>query len=435
MRKVLLLLFAILFSLPALAQLEIKPNSFKEVPGFVNINTEKMYDDNDQPYAVLKIRTEKITDKQRREMLFQGDARTFFEVEYQTGEVWLYISYYASYIKISHPDMSSVEFYFPFDMKPKAGYELTVTNLWAPDANVFTNTLTVKADVPEARIYFDDYYTGDKEATKTFPAGETHSWRIECDLYHTESGTVDILVGDSILIEKTLRKAFGYINVTSTPVSGATVFIDGKKVGETPCKTDRMASGKYKVKLVKESYNSVEREVNVTDGNTAEVVMPMYAKYGFVTLNAAMNQYGKPSFGLTYGSIKRNGWFASVMTNFNFNSKSDYECNADHYVDGYYPAYTGKETFSSLSVIGGIVFHFSEHIALKLGAGYGMRVKCYETESGYWVKNKDISAQGVDMSLGVQGHFGGFIVSIDGVTTNFKVFEAKIGLGLGFKKK
>ena len=63
MRKVLLLLLVTLLSLPAFAQLEIKPNSFKEVPGFVNINTEKMYDDNDQPYAVLKIRTEKITDK------------------------------------------------------------------------------------------------------------------------------------------------------------------------------------------------------------------------------------------------------------------------------------------------------------------------------------------------------------------------------------
>lgn len=128
MRKLLILLFVMFLSLNSLAQLEVKPGSFKEVAGFVNINTDKMYDDNDKPYAVLKVRTEKITDKQRRELLFQGDAQTFFEVEYQVGEVWLYISYYASYIKISHPDLSSTEFYFPYDMKPKCGYELTLVN-------------------------------------------------------------------------------------------------------------------------------------------------------------------------------------------------------------------------------------------------------------------------------------------------------------------
>lgn len=435
MRKFVLLVFIVLMSLAAYAQLEIKPNSFKEVPGFVNINVDKMYDDNDRPYAVLKLKTEKLDAKQRHELMFQGDARTFFEVEYKTGEVWIYISYYATFIKISHPDLSSVEFHFPFDMKPKCGYELTLTNLWEPEATVPTNSLTVKTDVPEARIYFDDAYMGDKEFTQSFPTGETHSWRIECDLYHSEGGTVDILVGDPIVIDKKLRKAFGFINVTSSPESGATVFIDGKKVGETPYLTDRLASGEHTVKVVKDSYNPVENSVTVLDACTIDVVMNMWAKYRFVTLNAAMNQYGMPSFGFTYGNIKKNGWFVSVMTNFKFGTQADYKCDADHFVDGYYPAYTGKETYSSLSVMGGMLFHFSEHIAMRFGAGYGMRVKRYETETGYWVKNSAISAQGVDISLGVQGHFGSFVVSLDGVTTNFKVFEARIGLGIGFKNE
>lgn len=118
----------ILLSLNMTAQLVVKEGSFKEVPGFVNINTEKMYDDNDKPYAVLKITTENLDDKQRHELRFQGNAATFFEVEYKVGEVWVYLSYYATYIRISHPDLSSTEFHFPFDMKPKCGYELTVIN-------------------------------------------------------------------------------------------------------------------------------------------------------------------------------------------------------------------------------------------------------------------------------------------------------------------
>lgn len=128
MKKLLLLLFVIFSFVTAFAQLEVKQGSFKVVDGFVNINTEKMYDDNNKPYAVLKVRTENINDKQRRELNFGGDAQTFFETEYKDGEVWLYISYYATFIKFSHPDLSSTEFWFPFDMEPKKGYELTLVN-------------------------------------------------------------------------------------------------------------------------------------------------------------------------------------------------------------------------------------------------------------------------------------------------------------------
>lgn len=125
-RKLVILFIILVYSIRAIAQLEVKEDSFKEVVGFVNINTEKMYDDNDKPYAVLKIKTENISSKERRELNFGGDAQTFFEAEYKDGEVWLYISYYASFIKISHEEFSSTEFYFPFDMKPKCGYELTL---------------------------------------------------------------------------------------------------------------------------------------------------------------------------------------------------------------------------------------------------------------------------------------------------------------------
>lgn len=128
MRKTIIVLVALVLSIPAIAQLEVKEDSFKEVPGFVNINTDKMYDDNNKPYAVIKIRTENINNKQRRELVFEGNAATFFELEYKVGEIWVYISYYATFIKISHPDLSSTEFWFPFDMEPKKGYELTLIN-------------------------------------------------------------------------------------------------------------------------------------------------------------------------------------------------------------------------------------------------------------------------------------------------------------------
>ena len=131
MRKIFLSYVIFFISMTAFAQLEVKPNSFKEVPGFVNINPDQnyQYDDNDLPFAVIKVRTENINDKQRKELKFSGNAGTFIVLEYKDGEVWVYLTaQYADYLKISHPDFSSVEFTLPYDLQPKKGYELTLVN-------------------------------------------------------------------------------------------------------------------------------------------------------------------------------------------------------------------------------------------------------------------------------------------------------------------
>ena len=128
-----------LLSMNLLAQLEVKEGSFKEVPGFVNINPDENYqkDDNNLPYAVIKIKTENINDKQRRELRFSGNAGTFIMLEYKDGEVWVYLTAkHADYLKISHPDFSSIEFALPYDLQPKKGYEMTIVNKPSVDEDV-----------------------------------------------------------------------------------------------------------------------------------------------------------------------------------------------------------------------------------------------------------------------------------------------------------
>jgi len=139
MKKTLLLAILLIISVCAFAQLEVKSGSFKEVPGFVNINPDQNYqfDDNDLPFAVIKVRTENITDKQRRELRFESNGGTFIMLEYKTGEVWVYLTAkYADYLKISHPDFSSIEFTLPFDLEPKKGYEMTLVNKPAVDEDI-----------------------------------------------------------------------------------------------------------------------------------------------------------------------------------------------------------------------------------------------------------------------------------------------------------
>lgn len=652
-KRFLFLFLTLVLSVPLFAQLEVKEGSFKKVDGFVNLNPNIQSDDNDVLYAVVKIRTENINDKQRHELLFEGNLATFIEVEYKVGEVWIYLSSSpATYLKISHPDLSSTEFWFPFDLEPKQGYELTIVNKfnYAPVSETSDyNYLIVKADQNNAMIYFDDVFIGQQEASKLYKVGEKHRWRIDCEYYHQEEGESEIILGNPIMIEKVLRPAFGYINVTSEPESGAMVFVDGKNVGTTPYKSGMIKSGQHTVKIVKEMYNEKEQTITVTDGNTTDVKLAMSAKfvnvtvqtdsesniyidnkkvgkgswtgrlydgdhvfeakktshrtstknaritlgkdekiiipdpvpiygslnvtsnpmganiiidgkdygttprvinnvligkrtikidkkgcnpeikevvvtentmidvkvtlsmgesvtitttpsdakiyidgkqagvsplkavlsygnhtitaakgnksvyksinitpnvntvqltleketlssyvqngYKFITLNGAINQYGDLSYGLTIGSMRKFGWFANFMTNFNFDTKYDYACDANHFINGHYPEYTSFDSYSSLSAMVGGLMCLSRPVALKIGIGYGMRLQRYETNNGYWVKDSSTSAQGIDVSLGLQCNFRGFMVSWDLVTTNFRIFETKIGLGYGRKNK
>lgn len=197
----------------AVAQLEVKEGSFKKVDGFVNINVDKMYDDNDKLYAVLKIKTENINDKQRRELGFGGDAQTFFETEYKDGEVWLYISYYATFIKISHPDLSSTEFWFPFDMEPKRGYELTLVNKPSVDEELVNRIERLETLTTAAAANPDD---------------------------------------------------FGYIVVKTGSLEGATVYIDGNEMEmKTPFVSDPIKRGPHKIKVVKDGYEAYSDVVAV----------------------------------------------------------------------------------------------------------------------------------------------------------------------------
>lgn len=340
MKKLTAILILLFLSFNVLAQLEVKPGSFKEVAGFVNINMDIQTDDNDVPFAVLKVKTENINDKQRRELLFQGDAATFIECEYKVGEVWVYITYKATYLKISHPDLSSTEFWFPFDMQPKKGYELTLVNNAAQS---------------------------DEELQERI---------------------------------KRLEEA-----------------LQSQQTQQQP-----------------------EPQPVIVD----KPVKPRAPLYTFVTLNFSNNTYNQKALGLTVGTMRRAGVFISLMTNFDLKYMGD-EGSMNHYSSDKIQkfiddnGYSHKTSYMSYSAIFGFIFKVYGPINMKIGGGYSSNSMIVNLSKGssynqnYWVS--DVSSYGFGGLIGVQARLGNFVVSLDGATTNFKIFEARIGIGYGFGKK
>lgn len=286
--KKLLLILLIFISLTSFAQMQVKENSFHQIDGFVMLDKNEHYDDNNLPMALIKISTENITAEERRRITFKGNLATYFDVHFEPTEIHLYISAQAAtFIEIHHPDYGKTEFILPFDLKDFCGYEMVLQYVPVNTKNEVIkpqNTyLVITSDQDNAIIYIDDKFVGTKEVSKSFDIGTTHTWKIECNMYHTESGTVTL--NDKNIISKNLRPNFGYISVTSSPENGAKVFIDGNYIGETPCKTDKLKSGSHSVKVMKEMYNSTEKSIVVNDGQTTNANIEMSVNFVNVTIN------------------------------------------------------------------------------------------------------------------------------------------------------
>lgn len=254
MKKVVLLAIALVISLCSFAQLEVKSNSFKEVPGFVNINPDQDYqfDDNDLPFAVIKVRTENITDKQRRELRFDGNGGTFIVLEYKTGEVWVYLTAkYADYLKISHPDFSSIEFTLPFDLEPKKGYELTLINKPAVDEDI------VK--------------------------------RLE--KLENASNVAPVVVPVEV-VEKP-KTDVGYITVKTTP-KGAYVLVDNKIVGTTPYLSESVSVGNHKISVRLEGYEPAAQRLEIKKGEEIALEFALVSENITEENNEVINQISEP---------------------------------------------------------------------------------------------------------------------------------------------
>lgn len=160
-------------------------------------------------------------------------------------------------------------------------------------------------------------------------------------------------------------------------------------------------------------------------------------KKTFFTLNGSYDSSGIPMVGVTIGQYDKFGWFVTLMTGLDF----DYmgyqvvdHCKRDGYIGDILPFYNPESKISAVSGTVGGIMRLTEGLYAKAGVGYGMRSVAWQLWEGDYVTNDGFSAHGADVSAGLLLDLKPFVLTLDGVTTNFHVFEARIGLGLSFSK-
>lgn len=343
-------------------------------------------------------------------------------------------------------------------IKDNETYTLKV-NLNANFANV-----TLKVDA-NAEIWVNGEKKGIRSWTGNLEAG---SYIVECRMKdckpsREEKNITADMTGQTLTLQVPLPLT-GMLVLNSTPAM-AEIYIDGERKGETPMRINQVTVGKHTLKLVKQGYKTVNKTFTIEDGKTLELeekleaeapvgvqpekpkkekkvepkpkkekpAKPTAPSVWFATANAAYSLAPQASFGFSVGQVKRFGWFFSAMSNFGFKAMQyNYTADANGYVDGEYPYYTGEKCSLRISVMGGAMMKVAEPLYLRAGVGYGMRVKSWYTKDNQLVKMPDDSWTGVDVSLGAQLHLKGFVISLEAVTTSFKDVEVKVGVGYSF---
>ena len=170
---------------------------------------------------------------------------------------------------------------------------------------------------------------------------------------------------------------------------------------------------------------------------TTPVVTRKQGMKTFATLNGSYGTSGIPMVGFTVGQYDKFGWFVTLMTGLDF----DYmgyqvvdHCKRDGYIGDILPFYNPVSKISAVSGMVGGLMRLSDAIYVKAGVGYGMRSVAWQLWEGDYVTNDGFSAHGVDVSAGFLFDLNRFVLTLDGVTTNFHIFEGRLGLGFRFTK-
>ena len=278
------LLFVILVMSVSLAEAQqLSVKSFRKLENDLSARgSEGRTDQNGDRCAIIKIvTTESGFD-------FDPDALGSMGSIQKKGEIWLYVPYGARRLTIRHAQLGMLRDYaYPERIEKACVYELVLTTgrvRTVVEEEIGGQWLVLTTEPEEAMVYIDEVYEAGESGRvqKFLPLGR-HAYRVDYALYHPEAGQVELTSGERTELKVRLRPAFGYVEVTSEPESGARVLIDGKEVGVTPYRSDPLESGEHRIEVLKAMYAPASQMITVTDGHTLPVGMQLSANYGTLT--------------------------------------------------------------------------------------------------------------------------------------------------------
>ena len=460
MKRILLALILSTLFMPLLAQ-DFEILSVESLPADMSAREEIKTDHIDRQCALLRVATQNIAPNQREGFSFVPDLGSeVVQRATRDGEIWLWVSPGLKYLRIKHRDWGQYELRLQdYVTKVEAlhTYKITIRGtlplaVQVPVATAPTQQYLVFQLSPANAVLEVDgqlWEVGPDGSAMRYVNFGTYSYRVQAPNYHSETGKVTVdNPNEAHTVSVKLKSDF--VEVTFKVDADAEIWVNNEKKGVRTW-TGVLGKGTYKVECKQEGFETtmVSREItSEMNGQTITLPAPKLV-YGslnvestpigsifFVMANGGYSLAPQASFGLTVGSSKRVGWYASLSSNFRL-GEARYECDGAGVIAGLSEpySYTGEKRSSRMGVTAGMVFRLFDPLYAYVGGGYGVRNKYWQLDDGSWARCTDDSYRGVAIDAGLMLHFGGVGVSLGMQTIGVDYLEAKIGIGYTLKRK
>lgn len=456
--KRLLLLTALICSFfTAVAQIEVE--SFNPLPNDMtatNLRGRKI-DQNGKVCALIKVVTTET------DFTFDGGSLGIVETALKPGEIWVWVPEGLRRITISHPEYEVLrDYYLNYNIESGRTYEMRLKTPKKQEQQLqillSTCTLEVKSDKAGDEVYINDSLSG------VTPL----SIKLRSGVYTVRVKRGDIEDTQSVVIDKEVYKPLNFKFTRSIDIktdrNGDIIFVDGQRVGYSP-RTVELSYGKHIVRGERDrgsKYEEQEITVERTGGETDIYLFLLteqehFTKESivFATLNFGAGffdlsdlvypqVYFQKSYGFTVGSVKKVGWYFSLMTNFDSRARKATEAeylpysgnSHGDFVDGVYPFYSDESCGTRFSVMAGLLVKTGSRSCFRLGAGYGRRAFAFSDTGGDWIRPARYDKKGLDLALGMQyNNHNHTVFSFDLVSTAFSTIEARVGIGFCMQTK
>lgn len=235
------------------------------------------YDQNGNVAALIKVVTS--------ETGFSFDAGMLGVVKttQMTGEIWVYVPFGLQRITIAHQELGVIRnYYFPIPIERARTYELRLkTDRVAEKESYKYITVIFNNPNDRANLYMDGSLLGRGNLKLRLLTLTDYAIEIRKDGYNNYYDTIRLNPDEDGKIIKLpeLKPITGTIQLNSQP-SGATVMVDGVRVGQTPLTKEGLPMGERLLDIRKKGYHKYHTSLTVKEQKTYTVdVMLKENKY------------------------------------------------------------------------------------------------------------------------------------------------------------
>ena len=126
-------------------------------------------------------------------------------------------------------------------------------------------SVCINSEPPDAMILINNKKTGVTPSTLTDIKPGKYQVEVRKEGFEAWIDSVDVKGEEENILNVTLKKITGSINIKSTP-SEVTIFLDGEEVGTTPYIIESVAIGTHIIEVKKEGFTEWKNKINVKKG-------------------------------------------------------------------------------------------------------------------------------------------------------------------------